>query len=173
MKLHEEFKEYENLWEAADEVAIEDTQPEFNNTQTPPKGFTPGEYSWIAPDGEKVEFSTTGRFNYESEKARMEKLSKGKASEADIKNRLFQLVEQYKKLAELVWLSNKPQLKTEFRNTNKKIIDKLTADTDIADKIDLTNLLKQLNEADFNRQVAKYYKQAEICLSKINKLYIF
>lgn len=147
MKLHEEFKEYENLWEAAEE----------NKTSL----------MWTLPNGEEIDLNDDGALTAEQERVvaienelrDQGKLDPAKSPKANSIKHILSDIRQ-----ELIKINDKDLVITD-KGTNT-IINKLKNYTDLGDKVDLEDIRRQLNA----HATAVYKEQCQRYLDRLNGL---
>ena len=147
MKLHEEFKEYENLWEAA----------EVSTTSL----------MWALPNGKEIDLSDEKAVAAEQERVvaiENELMDQGKLdlAKSPKANRIKDILSDIRQ--ELIKINDKDLLITD-RGTNT-IINKLKNYTDLGDKVDLEDIRRQLNA----HATAVYKEQCQRYIGRLNDL---
>ena len=143
MKLHEEFKEYETMWEAYAKYAPDTVR------------------MWTAPDGTEVDIGSI-----QSRRTEVERCIASTDGDSKKSNAVFmQLLFINETMAEL------ETIRTKYDNDNRRLINKLAKYTDIADKVDLQDLLAQLNAAKGDEVYAKTIAKLDKLNARIAELY--
>lgn len=177
MQLIEELREYESLWESKLDMPQHD-------------------YTWTLPDGVKIDLGEPGSINKEMQ--RYEDLVREKLTdklkddseflqEIEKRNLDFETgVEKYLHHNAIVVGIALQNIINSLRfavddtfddkrenaeKANKKIIDKLARDTNIADFVDLDDILKQLNNAYVQKNLDKWQAKQKESEEKLNQLY--
>ena len=126
MKLYEEFREYDSLWEGP--------QEELNEANP---------HLWTMPDGTKVDLSD--KRNISKERDRYLELTKGKSVKY-LAHSVFSCLVVISDCLDRIVKSAPHKATVEKRKKeNQRIIDRLSKFTDIASKVDLNDVLDQLN----------------------------
>lgn len=177
MQLIEEVREYEALWESKLDMPQHD-------------------YTWTMPDGVKVDLGEPGSINKEMQ--RYEDLVREKLTdklkddseflqEIEKRNLDFETgVEKYlHHNAIIVGIALQNIInslrfsvddtfddkRANAEKANKKIVDKLASDTNIADFVDLDDILKQLNNAYVQKNLDKWQAKQKESEEKLKQLY--
>lgn len=164
MKLFEEFKLYEELWEES--VGAETS----NNATASSKSRM-----YALPDGTEVNISNSDACSTIAKQVReLWEKSTGMSYRGDVtEHRVYDALRAINscldKLDKPVTMHHQTAAKHE--RENKAIIDKLLYGTDIATKVDLDDLLRQLNAYAANKDREGLQRHIKLCEDELLEIY--
>ncbi len=163
MKLFEEFKEYEGLWES-------DTNTGFRR-RVPYKSYSNKKRMYTLPNGQEIDINNADDVFDASEQyyLQMDSDSRDLSVSDKIVEMLNAINYDFNAIDQIQ--TGAPAYTKKGKSENQRIVNRLRNETDLASKVDLDDLLSQLNAGSMRKEVIRFQMHLKSVEKALQDLY--